>query len=382
MLAISHLVGDYLLQTEWQARNKAGGLGSDPLARRALLAHVGTYTLAFVPALIWLADVEGGGVAVLAALAIAIPHLVIDDRRLDRALRSDGQGMHRSATVIGDRAARPEPAPDLPLDRRRAGRLSRRERNEYSAPMAPSTVELQIADGAATITLNRPDSLNSWNEEFGHDLRDGARAGGPRRRRAGGDDHRRRARLLLRRRPQRAALRRDGEAPDLSPRLRELYNPIILSVRELPKPVIAAVNGPAAGIGCSLALACDLIVAAESSFFLLAFVNVGLVPDGGTTLTVPARVGAARAAEMAMLGERVPAPTALEWGLINRVVPDAELDRPARRCSPSSPPARPAPTRTSSGCSTAASTPASPTSSTPRPRPSASRASPPTSSRA
>jgi len=82
VLAISHLVGDYLLQTEWQARNKAGGLGSDPLARRALLAHVATYTLAFVPALIWLADVEGGGIALLAALAIALPHLVIDDRRL------------------------------------------------------------------------------------------------------------------------------------------------------------------------------------------------------------------------------------------------------------------------------------------------------------
>ena len=121
----------------------------------------------------------------------------------------------------------------------------------------------------------------------------------------------------------------DGAAPDLSARLRELYNPIILSVREIPKPVIAAVNGPAAGIGCSLALACDLIVAAESAFFLLAFVNIGLVPDGGVTAVVPARAGAARAAEMAMLGERVPAAQALEWGLINRVVADDELEREA-----------------------------------------------------
>ncbi len=93
----------------------------------------------------------------------------------------------------------------------------------------------------------------------------------------------------------------------------------------MPKPVIAAVNGPAVGIGCSLALCCDLIVAAESAYFLLAFVNIGLVPDGGSSLFVPTRIGMARAAELAMLGERLPAPTALEWGLINRVVPDDSL---------------------------------------------------------
>jgi 2-(1,2-epoxy-1,2-dihydrophenyl)acetyl-CoA isomerase len=93
----------------------------------------------------------------------------------------------------------------------------------------------------------------------------------------------------------------------------------------MPKPVIAAVNGAAAGIGCSLALACDLVIAAESAYFLLAFVNIGLVADGGSSLLIPARVGFARAAEMAMLGERVPAPKALEWGLINRVVPGDAL---------------------------------------------------------
>jgi 2-(1,2-epoxy-1,2-dihydrophenyl)acetyl-CoA isomerase len=94
----------------------------------------------------------------------------------------------------------------------------------------------------------------------------------------------------------------------------------------MPKPVVAAVNGPAVGIGCSLALACDLIVAAESAYFLLAFVNIGLVPDGGSTAFLPARVGYARAAEMAMLGERVPAPQALDWGLVNQVVPDDQLE--------------------------------------------------------
>jgi 2-(1,2-epoxy-1,2-dihydrophenyl)acetyl-CoA isomerase len=93
----------------------------------------------------------------------------------------------------------------------------------------------------------------------------------------------------------------------------------------MPKPVIAVVNGAAAGIGLSLALACDLVVAAESAFFQLAFVNIGLVPDGGSSLFVPARIGFTRAAELAMLGERLDAPAALEWGLINRVWPDAEF---------------------------------------------------------
>ena len=118
----------------------------------------------------------------------------------------------------------------------------------------------------------------------------------------------------------------EGGLPDLSARLKEIYHPIITELREMPKPVVAAVNGPAVGIGCSLALAADLIVAAESAYFLLAFVNIGLVPDGGSTAFIPARVGYARAAEMAMLGERVPAAQALDWGLVNRVVADDELE--------------------------------------------------------
>ncbi|MDX6581843.1 MAG: 2-(1,2-epoxy,2-dihydrophenyl)acetyl-CoA isomerase [Solirubrobacterales bacterium] len=191
--------------------------------------------------------------------------------------------------------------------------------------MADPTVTITVADHAARITLNRPETLNSWNEQFGLDLKaaleraaedDAVRAvlitGAGRAFSSGAD-------LGEQRRGT------EGESPDLSDRLQALYNPIILGIRELPKPVVAAVNGPAAGIGCALALACDLIVASESAFFLLAFVNIGLIPDGGSTATVPARAGAARAAEMAMLGERVGAATALEWGLINRVVPDGEL---------------------------------------------------------
>ena len=110
-----------------------------------------------------------------------------------------------------------------------------------------------------------------------------------------------------------------GGPVDVYQILTERYHPLITGVRRMPKPVVAAVNGPAAGIGLSLALACDLVVAAESAYFSLAFVNVGLVPDGGSSLFVPSRVGFARAAELAMLGERLDARKALDWGLINRV---------------------------------------------------------------
>ena len=113
--------------------------------------------------------------------------------------------------------------------------------------------------------------------------------------------------------------------PDVQKALTEDYHPILEAIRTMPKPVIAAVAGPAAGIGCSFALACDLVLAAESAYFLLAFVNIGLVADGGSSLLIPESAGFARAAEMALLGERVPAPKALEWGLINRVVPDDRL---------------------------------------------------------
>jgi 2-(1,2-epoxy-1,2-dihydrophenyl)acetyl-CoA isomerase len=120
------------------------------------------------------------------------------------------------------------------------------------------------------------------------------------------------------------------QAPDVGELLRERYHPIITGIRELPKPVLAAVNGPAVGIGCSLALSCDLIWAAESAIFGLAFVNIGLVPDGGSTFLVPAAAGKARALEMALLGDPVTAAQALDWGLINRVVPDGKLMEEAR----------------------------------------------------
>jgi 2-(1,2-epoxy-1,2-dihydrophenyl)acetyl-CoA isomerase len=119
---------------------------------------------------------------------------------------------------------------------------------------------------------------------------------------------------------------RENGKPDFEHDLHERYHPVITGLRALPKPVLAAVNGPAAGIGVSLALAADLIVARESAYFLLAFVNIGLVPDGGASVFLPARVGFARAGELALLGERLGAGRALEWGLINRVFSDEQFD--------------------------------------------------------
>ena len=185
------------------------------------------------------------------------------------------------------------------------------------------------------IELNRPDTMNAWNEQFGLDLLAAVQE-------AAADDSVRSVTIIGAGRgfssgaDLKAGFDPTPEGhPDVMTALTERYHPIITTIREMPKPVLAAVNGAAVGIGCSLALACDLIVARESAYFLLAFVNIGLVPDGGSSFLVPARVGHARAAEMAMLGERIPALQALEWGLINRVADDdafdAEVDALAER---------------------------------------------------
>ncbi|GAA0457171.1 enoyl-CoA hydratase [Actinoplanes capillaceus] len=108
----------------------------------------------------------------------------------------------------------------------------------------------------------------------------------------------------------------------------EAANRVVRAIRAVPRPVVAAVHGPAAGVGCSIALACDLVLTSTSAFFQLAFVNVGLMPDGGATLLVPANIGRARAMSLALLGERLPATTAAQWGLVYRVVEPEQL-RPA-----------------------------------------------------
>ncbi|HSZ12851.1 MAG TPA: enoyl-CoA hydratase [Solirubrobacteraceae bacterium] len=188
------------------------------------------------------------------------------------------------------------------------------------------SVNVYVSDGVATVELNRPQALNAWNAQLGADLLAALRASA--------DDDAVRAVLITgagRAFSSGADLRdltgltTPEGTPDVYRTLTERYHPIMHAIRELPKPVVAAVNGPAVGIGCSLALCCDLIVAAESAYFLLAFVNIGLVPDGGSSLFVPTRVGMARASELSMLGERLPAPKALEWGLINRVAADESV---------------------------------------------------------
>jgi 2-(1,2-epoxy-1,2-dihydrophenyl)acetyl-CoA isomerase len=116
----------------------------------------------------------------------------------------------------------------------------------------------------------------------------------------------------------------DGK-PDAGSALESTYNPLVSLLRDFPLPIVTAINGPAAGIGCSLALLGDIVVAAESAYFLQAFRRIGLVPDGGSTYLLPRLVGKARAMEMMLLGDKIPAATALNWGLVNRCVPDAEL---------------------------------------------------------
>ena len=113
--------------------------------------------------------------------------------------------------------------------------------------------------------------------------------------------------------------------PDARTALLEVFNPLVLLLREMPQPVVAAVNGVAAGIGVSMALACDLVLAARSASFVLSFVNIGLVPDGGASLLVTARAGAGRALEMSLLGDPIGAELALDWGLVNRVEDDERL---------------------------------------------------------
>src|SRR5918911_1526313 len=171
--------------------------------------------------------------------------------------------------------------------------------------------------GVGRITLNRPESLNAWTDEFGRELKQAIT----------GDAADQSVRAVLitgagRGFSSGADLKSgfdphpDDGMPDIRKELNDLYHPLIAGVRRLEKPVVAAVNGPAVGIGASLAFACDLVLAAESSFFGLAFANIGLMPDGGATALLPAAVGKARAFELTLLAERLPAARALGWGLV------------------------------------------------------------------
>jgi 2-(1,2-epoxy-1,2-dihydrophenyl)acetyl-CoA isomerase len=188
-----------------------------------------------------------------------------------------------------------------------------------------ANVSWSLKDGVGLIELNRPDSLNAWIPDLGRELLRCVRVasadpevravmitGAGRAFSSGADLKAPREELL------------PGQ-PDFSSRLKTIYNPVLLAIRDAPKPIVAAVNGPAAGVGAALALACDLIVAAESAYLLLAFVNIGLVPDGAASYLLASRCGFGRAAQLAMLGDRLAARDALEWGVINAVFPDVSF---------------------------------------------------------
>ena len=176
------------------------------------------------------------------------------------------------------------------------------------------------------VTLNRPERLNAAPpqafEEIAHAIAnlDGARAvlfAGSGRAFCSGAD------------VGGGALGSDDPGNTTFKALTQSYNPTMAAIADLDVPVVSAVRGPAAGIGCSLALAADFCVASETAYFLQAFVNIGLVPDGGSSWMLPRLIGRARATEMMMLGERVPANKALDWGMIHKVVADDALDAEA-----------------------------------------------------
>lgn len=191
--------------------------------------------------------------------------------------------------------------------------------------MSYQHILFELRDGVARLTLNRPDRLNSFNVEMHREVRGvldelakdaSARVlvlmGAGRGFCAGQDLGDR-------------AVSPGGTAVDLGESIEKYYKPLVMSLRNLPMPVIAAVNGVAAGAGASIALACDIVIAARSASFVQAFCKLGLVPDSGGTWFLPRLVGNARALGLALLGDKLPAEQAAQWGLIWRCIDDAEF---------------------------------------------------------
>jgi 2-(1,2-epoxy-1,2-dihydrophenyl)acetyl-CoA isomerase len=186
------------------------------------------------------------------------------------------------------------------------------------------TILFEVQEGIARLTLNRPERLNSFNTEMHAEVRAALAelAGSP-------------ARVLVLTGAGRGfcagqdlndrAVAPGAAAPDLAESIERHYKPLVLALRALPLPVIAAVNGVAAGAGANLALACDLVIAARSAVFVQAFARLGLVPDSGGTWSLPRLVGTARALGLALLGDKLSAQQAADWGLIWRCVEDAEF---------------------------------------------------------
>jgi 2-(1,2-epoxy-1,2-dihydrophenyl)acetyl-CoA isomerase len=194
--------------------------------------------------------------------------------------------------------------------------------------MTYETITVDLSDNIATITLNRPERLNACSLEMAGEINDalasdmaGARAliitGAGKGFCSGADLQAKGSRSVT-----------GGEGSYIA--LTRHYNPLMMNLARLNMPIITAVNGPAAGVGCSIGLCGDFVIAGKSGYFLQAFVNIGLVPDGGASWMLPRLIGKARATEMMLLGEKIHGDKAAEWGMIYKCVEDAELIAEAR----------------------------------------------------
>jgi 2-(1,2-epoxy-1,2-dihydrophenyl)acetyl-CoA isomerase len=193
--------------------------------------------------------------------------------------------------------------------------------------MTYEKLNVSIEDGVALLTLNDPSTLNAAGNQLVADLTDAIE-------KVASGEIAARAMVITgegRGFCSGANLQARGGDPvplaerDVGERLEAVFNPLMRKLAHMATPLVTAVNGPAAGVGASLALMGDLIVAGESAYFLQAFRRIGLVPDGGATWMLPRMIGKARAMELMLLGEKLPARTALDWGLINRCVADADV---------------------------------------------------------
>jgi len=183
-------------------------------------------------------------------------------------------------------------------------------------------LKYEVTRGVATITLNRPEFYNALNDEITFEFQDALKAI------AKDEDVRV---MVLTGEGKAFCSGQDlkaegGKKRSFMDSLHKRYNPIIRAMRNLPKPIICRLNGVAAGAGCSLALACDIIIASEDAILIEVFVNIGLVPDSGSSYFLPRLIGTAKAFELCAMGSKVKADEALSLGLVNKVVATAELD--------------------------------------------------------
>ncbi|MCM2563381.1 enoyl-CoA hydratase-related protein [Lutimaribacter sp. EGI FJ00015] len=190
------------------------------------------------------------------------------------------------------------------------------------------TILIERAGAVTTLRLNDPATMNAMTPQMAHDLHDALKdavAAGARAIILAGSE-----RAFSTGANLKAAMPKDITGFDVGETLENDYNPLMRTIRDLPVPLISAVRGAAAGVGASLALVCDVIVAGKSAYFLEAFARIGLVPDGGATWLLTRAVGRVRAMEMMLLAEKIPAPQAHDWGLITRLAEDDAVEDTAQ----------------------------------------------------